>query len=256
MFPVNDNPEHPFPESEQVSLPERKSPWRKRLMILGGLVTLVLAIGAGVLAIDWWMDRSAQPRIHHRVEGLPQRQVALILGARVYPSGRLSAMLEDRVQGGVELYKAGRVQKLLMSGDNSETHYDEVTAMRRRAIELGVPSDDVVRDFAGFRTWDSLVRAREIWDLQELIIVSQKFHLVRALFIARGLGINAHGYVATRPGGYGGSHRRSRIREVPARAKAWFDRYIVRPAPRFLGPREGLSGDAQRDTPPLKGRAR
>ena len=205
-----------------------------------------------VLIIDQWMERTTRDRIYRNIDDVPRHKVALVLGARVYPNGRLSPMLEDRVRAGVELYKAGRVEKLLMSGDNSEHHYDEVTAMRRRAIELGVPSDDVVRDFAGFRTYDSLIRARELWGLRDLVIISQGFHLPRALFLARGLGIDADGYVATRPGGYGASYDRARRREIPARMLAWLDLYILKAQPRFLGPPEGLSGDAQRDTPPRK----
>lgn len=221
-------------------------------MIVAVLAGLLAAALIGTLAVDQWMERTARGRMHRSIDDVPPRKVALVLGARVYPDGRLSPMLDDRVRAGVELYKAGRVDKLLMSGDNSERHYDEVTAMRRRAIELGVPSDDVVRDFAGFRTFDSLIRARELWGLRELIIVSQEFHLPRALFLARGLGIDADGYIATRPGGYGRFYDRARRREIPARTVAWLDLYVLKRQPRFLGPPEGLSGDAQRETPPPK----
>lgn len=214
------------------------------------LLALPLLGGFFVLAVDRWMEHSARPHLFTRAADMPKYRVALVLGARVYPDGRLSMMLEDRVRAGVELYREGRVEKLLMSGDNSESHYDEVTAMRRRAIELGVPSNDVVRDFAGFRTYDSLVRARELWGLDEMAIVSQRFHLPRALFLARALGMKADGFVADRPGGYLHSGRRSRLREIPARTVAWLDACLLRPTPHFLGPPEGLSGDAQRDTPP------
>jgi SanA protein len=216
------------------------------------LVLLVLASGGTVLLaiayIDWRMDRLARPRIIHNIDNVPETTVALVLGARVYPSGRLSAMLEDRVRSAVDLYHAGKVKKLLMSGDNSERTYDEVTAMRKFAIGLGVPSDDVVRDFAGFRTYDSLYRAKELWDIDRAIIVTQRFHLPRAIYIARRLGIDAWGYVADRREYAESSARRVRLREVLGRALAFLDIKILKPKPYFLGPKESLSGDSQVET--------
>lgn len=221
---------------------------RRRLVVIAAVVLGLALLGLFfVLALDRWTEASSASRISSRLAEVPEHRVALVLGAMVYPDGRLSAMLHDRVAAAVRLYKAGKVEKLLMSGDNSQSRYDEVTAMRNAAIRMGVPSDDVVRDFAGFRTWDSLYRAREIWGLKDLVIVTQRFHLPRALFIARGLGIDAHGYVADRPGGYPLAGRRSRLREIPARFLAWLDVYVLKPGPHFLGPPEGLSGDAQRE---------
>jgi SanA protein len=154
-------------------------------------------------------------------------------------------MLEDRVVSAVELYKAGKVKKLLMSGDNSERYYDEVSAMRKRALELGVPSDDVVRDFAGFRTYDSVYRAKEVWDLKDMTIVTQRFHLPRSLFLADKLGVDADGYVADKRK-YGElSVKKVRIREFWARAMAVADIYVFNQHPHFLGKKEKLSGDEQ-----------
>ncbi len=200
---------------------------------------------AALLACDWWMVQRARGRMVRTPAAAEPRMVALVLGARVYPDGRLSAMLEDRVYSGVELYKAGRVQKVLMSGDNRSHNYDEVSAMRRRAIDLGVPPDDVVRDYAGFRTLDSIYRARDIWGQDEITIVTQEFHLPRAIFLADKLGVKSQGFVADRRQYYHRSVTRSRLREVFARATAVLDIYLLKKKPHFLGRKESLSGEKQ-----------
>jgi SanA protein len=217
-------------------------------MILSTLLGLLLLAVVSVLLINWSMQRSAAGRIYRDVGSAPARDVALVLGARVYSDGRLSAMLEDRVRSAAALYKAGKVKKLLMSGDNSTRTYDEVTAMRRAAIQLGVPSDDVVRDFAGFRTYDSIYRARDLWDIRSMVIVTQEFHLARSLCIARALGVDAVGYTADRRAYYGPSMARAKSREMLARVSAWIDLHLMRPKPHFLGPKESLSGDTQEAT--------
>jgi SanA protein len=228
--------------------PPRRPRWRlPRLWLLIGLF-LAVTCGLGlvlVILVDRRMQRSTDGQIYRTIENVPQRDVALVLGAKVYPNGRLSAMLEDRVVSAAELYKAGKVRKLIMSGDNSERTYDEVTAMRQRAIVLGVKSDDVVRDFAGFRTYDSIYRARDLWDVQSALIVTQKFHLPRSIYIARGLGVDAIGFVADRRRYHTASIQRARTREVLARFAAWLDVNVFHPTPHFLGPKESLSGDTQ-----------
>jgi vancomycin permeability regulator SanA len=164
--------------------------------------------------------------------------VGIVFGAKVYGSGALSPVLEARVRSAVELYRAGRVRKLLMTGDNGRVEYDEVTAMKRRAVALGVPPADVVRDFAGFRTYDSCYRAREVFAVDRAVLVTQAFHLNRAIFLARRLGIDAIGYVAP-PGMPEEMVRTSEGREVLARAAAVTDILLHR-RPRYLGRREPL----------------
>jgi len=200
---------------------------------------------AALLTCDWWMAHRARGRLLRTPEEVEKSHVALVLGARVLPGGRLSAMLHDRVAAAVELYKAGKVSKILMSGDNRDIYYNEVAAMRKVALEMGVPSDDVVRDYAGFRTLDSVYRARDLWDIQDIVIVTQEFHLPRSLFLADKLGVKAQGYIADKRQYYHRSVTRTRIREVFARAGAWIDIYILRTKPYFLGRKESLSGDAQ-----------
>lgn len=208
------------------------------------VVAAVVLVAAGLVAAAQVAVARAGRGLVYGAELVPEREVALVLGAKVYRSGRLSAVLEDRVRTAVALYEAGKVRKLLMSGDNSRDDYDEVTAMRNFALRLGVPEDDVVRDFAGLRTYDSLVRARDVWGLDRLTIVTQGFHLPRSLYLAKGLGLDAVGVGADRR--QYASARRMALREMAARVRAVVDVRVLRPHPRHLGPRESLSGLAQR----------
>lgn len=213
------------------------------------LVTGGLVIGA-VLFIDRRMERVTRGRIFADAADIPECYAALVLGARVMPDKTPSAMLEDRIRAAVDLYKAGKVKKLLMSGDNSKSTYDEVTVMRDYAIGLGVDPDDVLRDFAGFRTYDSIYRARELWDVRDAIIVTQRFHLPRSLYLAQKLGVDAWGFVADRRRYYAPSMKKARFREVLGRTAGWLDANLLKPEPHFLGQKEGWSGNAQKDTPP------
>lgn len=219
----------------------RRKVW---VIIIGALFIAAALVVAVTFAINRAMVSGSEAAMYAwDDEEIPHRKVALVLGARVYKSGRLSAVLEDRVKAAISLYQRGIVEKLLMSGDNRTEHYNEVTAMRNYAISKGVPSDDVLRDFAGFRTYDSVYRAKMLWDLTDMVIVSQKFHLPRALYIARRLEIDAVGVEAPDVQ-YSGMPFWQR-REMAARVVAWFDVLIGRD-PYFLGEKESLSGDAQK----------
>jgi SanA protein len=200
---------------------------------------------AYVAAAQWWVLATSSKWILYRVEDVPQAPVGIVFGARVYESGALSPVLEARVQAAVELYRAGKVRKLLMTGDNGRVEYDEVTAMKRRAVALGVPAADVVRYFAGFRTYDSCYRAREIFAVDRAVLVTQAFHLNRAVFLARSLGIDAVGYVAP-PGMPEGMVRTSEGREVLARTAAVTD-VVLHRHPRYLGRREPLFESERED---------
>lgn len=224
--------------------PRRRVPWR---LVTAFALLMVLTCGLaafGAIFVYISIDRQSRGRIHRDVADVPERDVALVLGASVRGQ-RLSAMLEDRVASAVDLYHAGKVRKLLMSGDNSSRYYDEVTAMRNHAIRLGVPPDDVVRDFAGFRTFDSVYRARDLWGVRSMAIVTQEFHLPRAVYLANRLGVDAVGLVADRRTYHRVSIRRAESRELLARIGAWLDLNLLGTKPRFLGRRESLSGLAQ-----------
>ncbi|MFZ5597650.1 MAG: SanA/YdcF family protein [Bacillota bacterium] len=169
-------------------------------------------------------------------------QVAIVPGAYVTPDGHLCDMLRDRVDTAVDLYKEGKVKKILMTGDHGSISYDEVNSMRRYAESRGVPTSDIFMDHAGFSTYDSMYRARDVFVVDSAVIVTQKFHLPRAVYIARKLGIKAVGTEADRQE-YAGDGIYV-LREIPARLKA-FAQVNLKSKPAFLGPEIPVSGDGR-----------
>lgn len=213
-----------------TSIRQHKRQW------IAGIVLLVLAgIGVGVVP-RIYSALAAEGQIY-TLASVPDRPVAIAFGAEVYANGRPSAMLADRVKMAAELYQAGKVKALLFTGDNSEVDYNEPEAMRQYAISLGVPDSAIVLDYAGFRTYDSCYRARDIFKVSSAILVSQDFHLDRALLICNALGIDSVGVAADvlRPEGYARiSLLRSEMREFPSTTLSVFD--LLRSAkPTFLG---------------------
>lgn len=164
----------------------------------------------------------------------------LVLGAGVWSDNRPSAMLEDRLQFGTKLYRNGISRRLLMSGDHGRKDYDEVNVMKQYAMNAGIPSSDIFMDHAGFSTYESMYRARDIFEADKLVIVTQKYHLYRALYIADRLGIEAYG-VASDPRLYAGQDYRE-LREVLARAKDYFY-CLIQPRPTYLGDTIPVSGN-------------
>lgn len=164
-------------------------------------------------------------------------RVAIVLGAKVSKNGELSNVLYDRVLTAVELYRAGRIEKLLMSGDNSIANYDEPTAMKQTAVKLGVPESDIVLDFAGRRTYDTCYRAKEIFNVQKAIVVTQEFHQARTLYLCNNLGVDSIGITANRRK-YDGENYWA-FREFFSRASAWFEMNFVSFEP-VGGPREPI----------------
>ncbi len=202
-----------------------------RRLLIAALALMVLAAGIafGPRTYAIWRAQNAI----YRAEDVPARPVALIFGARVFTDGRLSPMLADRVRTGAALYHAGKVEVLLLSGDNSEIYYNEPGAMRRYALSLGVPDSALVLDYAGFRTYDSCYRAREIFQVKGAILVTQDFHMPRALLTCRELGIDAVGVVADVGPAYRDPTRSilySTAREYPATTLAVID-LLRRPEP-------------------------
>lgn len=164
----------------------------------------------------------------------------IVLGCQVKDDGSLSHMLRDRLMRGLELYEAGAAPKLLMSGDHGREDYDEVGAMKNYAIENGVPSEDVFMDHAGFSTYETVYRAKEIFKADKVIIVTQEYHLYRALYIAEKLGVEAYG-VSSDLNTYAGQSMRD-FREVLARCKDWA-MCIFKPEPSHLGEVIPVSGN-------------
>jgi len=175
-------------------------------------------------------------------DAAPQRPVAIVFGAGLMRDGSPTAVLRDRVETAAELYFAGKVQKILMSGDNRFVEYNEPGAMRTYALELGVPDSDIVLDYAGRRTYDTCYRAKEIFGVDQALLVTQRFHLPRALIICNGLGIDGTGVAADRR-----TYRRSslgiwNLRELPATLVAFIDTFLTHPLP-VLGEKEPIFPD-------------
>ncbi len=195
----------------------------KRVRILCSLFVGGLLALAGL-----WL--SQRRYVYHDVQEVPPRPVAIVFGAAVYPGGRPSPVLADRVEAAVELYKAGKVRHILMSGDNQTVYYNEPGAMMRYATELGVPTKVLHPDYGGRRTYDTCYRARYIFQVKQAILVTQDFHLSRALFICRHMGIDAVGYSADRRAYPLGDVVYWYVREVFALARAVIDLILGRPA--------------------------
>jgi SanA protein len=187
------------------------------------------------------------------LRAVPHAQAALVLGAQVKPDGRPSAMLADRIAAAEDLYRAHKVDKLLLSGDHGQWSYDEVGTMRKALLRDGVRPQDLFTDHAGFDTWDSSQRAREVFGVRSVIVVTQDFHMARALYAARHAGLQAAGYSADRRH-YGRVMARLRLREVFARVKVVADS-LTGAGPRLGGPRIPITGDGRRSWGPAAPRA-
>lgn len=183
----------------------------------------------------WMVLTYAQPRLY-TLDEVPPKRAAVVFGAGILPNGKLSPELGERVTTAAKLYLSGRVAKLLMSGDNRFVDHNEPGAMRRFAIQLGVPSEAIVQDYAGRRTYDTCYRANAIFGLDDVILVTQEYHLLRALYTCNMLGVNAIGVAADRedaPYLYGN------LREIPATVVAFWQLYVSHPVP-ILGTPEPI----------------
>ncbi len=165
-------------------------------MTMRNRIVLTTLFGGALVLAGLWLSQYS--RIYRDVEEVPEAPVAIVFGAAVYPGGRPSPVLADRVAAAAELYRAGKVRKLLLSGDNRTLNYNEPGAMLAYARTLGVPDDALQPDYGGRRTYDTCYRARHIFQVKRAILVTQAFHLPRALLTCRALGIDAVGYAADR----------------------------------------------------------
>ena len=213
-------------------------------MILSFLrVLLILAgLSAGaVLAARILVELYAGPLIRTESETVDAK-VAIVFGAGLTRDGKPTPVLRDRVETAAALYKDGKVQKLLMSGDNRFVYYNEPGAMRQYALELGVPDDAIVLDYAGRRTYDTCYRAKAIFGVHDAILVTQRFHLARALFTCEHLGIRASGVTADRRTYLPLTRLIWQIREFPASTVAIWDVFVTHPLP-VLGDPEPIFPD-------------
>lgn len=183
------------------------------------------------------ISRESQPYRFENASSIRQDRVAIVFGALVTSNG-LSDVLRDRVDAGIELYRAGTVKKLLMSGDNRFVHYNEPEAMRQYAIEKGIPAEDVVADFAGRDTYDTCYRAKHIFGLDSAVLVTQRFHAPRAVYIARGVGIDAVCYGVADFEKYPQWRVKSSVREYMVDMKAWWEVNVSKRPAKIMGSRE------------------
>lgn len=206
--------------------------------------TLFLAIALIIGFMNYSIIHTAG-KYTKSLENVPETQVAIVLGAYVNRDGQPCAMLYDRILTGVELYKAGKVKKILMTGDHGRYTYDEVNAMRELAEKFGVPAEDIFMDHAGFSTYESIYRADYIFNIKSAVVVTQDFHLDRALYMARKTGIKAYGIKADRRTYMPHHMEQQKFREFAARCKDYLYINILKPGPTFLGPVINIEGDGR-----------
>jgi SanA protein len=203
------------------------------------LVTAVVSLGLPRIVTGFY----ALPRSYD-VSGVPARQAAVVFGAGLLRDGSPTAVLRDRVRQAANLYFAKKVEKLLMSGDNRYVDYNEPESMRQYALSLGVPDEAIVRDYAGRSTYDTCYRAKAIFGLSRAILVTQQFHLPRALFLCNLLGLDAVGVDADLQPYSRSSQLWWNLRELPATFNACID-LVVRPLPVLGNPEPIFPGSAQ-----------
>ena len=202
---------------------------------------IVVVIVAGLISIDTYISKQAESDLYSKIKKVPVKKAALLLGTAKYIArGKKNYFYTYRIRAATQLFKSGKVKAIVVSGDNSTKYYDETTRMQKDLIKAGIPSRYITLDYAGFRTLDSVVRAEAIFDLKDYIIVSQKFHLERALFIAKAKGQKVIGFMAKDIPGTAAAYR-MKAREYLARAKAFLDVYILHTEPKFYGKKEKVN---------------
>lgn len=213
--------------------------WLKRGIL--ALFCLGITGGLAVFGLSSFVKNRTADKIVNETEAAKlDADCILVLGCGVREDGTPSLMLRDRLETGVALYEAGVAPKLLMSGDHGRKDYDEVNLMKDYAMEKGIPSEDIFMDHAGFSTYDSMVRARDIFCAKTVVIVSQEYHLYRALYLAEKLGLEAYGVPALDVNYRGQAYRE--FREMLARSKD-FCTAVIQPQPKFLGEKIPISGN-------------
>ncbi|MCL2927274.1 MAG: YdcF family protein [Trichodesmium sp. St16_bin4-tuft] len=194
---------------------------------------LVLTILLITLSLNLYIKVTTSNYCYQNSEEVPVKAIAIVFGAGIWEDGTPTPMLADRVQGAINLYNIGSIQKILMTGDNSTPDYNEVKAMQEYAINHGVSVEDIILDSSGFSTYKSCYRAKEIFGITQAVLVTQNYHLPRAVYTCRQLGVDVVGLGMPDWGKFrNDSMRRYSIREVFAVLKAFWEVHITRPKPR------------------------
>jgi len=203
-----------------------------------------------IVASNIWVNTSTNPYLYDEVEEVPERKVCMVLGTSKYlRDGRKNLFFEYRIKAAVDLYRAGKIKQILVSGDNSTKQYDEPAMMKAALVKQGIPACCITCDYAGFRTFDSVIRMWKVFGQKSFMVVSQKFHNQRAVFLARKNGLDVIGYNAKDVTGTNGI--KTHVREYFARFKAVIDLYVWPARPKFLGEPVSLSNcsDTLRNDP-------
>lgn len=210
-----------------------------KLLIIITVVLVTLGI-ITVFGINQYVKVVANKNIAEDVQSVKKADAILVLGCQVREDGSLSLMLQDRIDKAIELYEAGVSDKIIVSGDHGREEYDEVNAMKNYLIEKGIPSENIFMDHAGFSTYESLYRAQYIFKTEKVVVVTQEYHLYRAVYIGNKLGIETYGVPAAKILYYGQTSRE--IREILARNKD-FVKCIFKFEPTYLGESIPVSGN-------------
>jgi SanA protein len=223
------------------------APLRRWPRLTGAAASAAVLLALAVALSNAYVLISERGSSTSAVADVPRAQVAIVPGALVEPDGTMSAMLADRVRQAAALWHAGRVEKVLVSGDHHTWAYDEPGTMREALIRAGVPARDIFEDHAGFDTWATMVRARGVFGVRDAVVVTQGFHMPRALFLADAAGIDASGLTADlHQWGFQGD--KSSVREVLSRVKAIAD--VTLDTPAIGGPPIPIDGDGRRSWGP------
>ena len=208
----------------------------KKIVFFLALFSVALILFSNILIVT-----STEDRVFSDLSSLPDHRVALVLGtSHKISGGKPNPFFEKRIETAAELYRMGKIDHFIVSGDNRSRFYNEPLEMQKALMRLGVPSEAITLDYAGLRTLDSIVRSKEIFSQDKIIIITQPFHSYRALFISRYYDIDAVAMVADEPDLE--SAFKVRLREYLARTKAILDLYILKTDPRFMGEKEELNG--------------
>ena len=211
------------------------------IRILKWIFVIALVTVVVLVVIDMSISKQAESNLYKNTTKIPAKKAALVLGTAKYMvGGGKNYFYTYRIRAAVNLFKAGKVKAIVVSGDNSTKYYNETSKMQKDLIKAGIPSRYITLDPLGVRTLDSVVRAEAIFDLKDYIIVSQKFHLERALFIAKSKGQKVIGFTAKDIPGTKAAYR-MKAREYLARAKAFLDVYILHTTPKFDGKKEKVN---------------
>jgi SanA protein len=213
--------------------------WLKSTVFTAFLIFILLIVGSNL-----WIVNSTSHNVFSDVTKLPDHRVALVLGtSNKTVSGHVNSYFRNRIETAAQLYKMGKVDHLILSGDNRTKYYNEPIEMHKALIKLGVPTTAITLDYAGLRTLDSIVRCKEIFGQNRIIIITQPFHSYRALFISRYYDVEAAAMVTNEDSEYS---FRIRLREYFARTKAVLDLYVLKTSPRFLGEKENIQVSTDR----------